>query len=312
MTQKEKYEMIINKLGLKEYYDKGFHGQGVKIASVESLKSEHGKKVYLTLKTYCEKAEVISFDDEYGISATGDQNTPDTINFPKFVSYCLENKVDIVTSSLNWQADEEIEKEAIKKLYEHGIIFLNCTPNKDITVTVGESDRACCIDKEVVGVSGLAMDIKGKLTWCDFANGNAVDVVSISENLPILYDADKFMSWSGNSAGTPLIAAMFAVLKSSGFKVNSKNVIDVIGKYSNDFDFEGMTYNHFIMPPIVSFTDIEEDTKNEISLYEEPSEWAKSSWVKAYEKGVLDGSNPQGNMTREMFAVVLDRLGLLK
>ena len=42
-----------------------------------------------------------------------------------------------------------------------------------------------------------------------------------------------------------------------------------------------------------------------------PSDWAAESWQKAVEKGVFDGTDPQGALTREMAAVVLDRLGLL-
>ena len=42
-----------------------------------------------------------------------------------------------------------------------------------------------------------------------------------------------------------------------------------------------------------------------------PGEWAKASFEKATAKGILDGTNPQGVVTREMMAVVLDRLGLL-
>ncbi len=42
-----------------------------------------------------------------------------------------------------------------------------------------------------------------------------------------------------------------------------------------------------------------------------PGEWAKASFEKATKKGILDGTNPQGVVTREMMAVVLDRLGLL-
>lgn len=41
-----------------------------------------------------------------------------------------------------------------------------------------------------------------------------------------------------------------------------------------------------------------------------PGTWAKSSWDKAVAKGILDGTNPQGAVAREMLAVVLDRLGL--
>ena len=41
------------------------------------------------------------------------------------------------------------------------------------------------------------------------------------------------------------------------------------------------------------------------------SDWAAAAWEKAVQKGILDGSAPQGNCTREMLATVLDRLGLL-
>ena len=43
-----------------------------------------------------------------------------------------------------------------------------------------------------------------------------------------------------------------------------------------------------------------------------PSSWAASSWAKAVSLGVVDGTSPQGNVTREQLAVILDRLGLLK
>ena len=37
----------------------------------------------------------------------------------------------------------------------------------------------------------------------------------------------------------------------------------------------------------------------------------ENPWEVACKKGILDGTNPQGNVTREMLAVILDRLGLL-
>lgn len=41
------------------------------------------------------------------------------------------------------------------------------------------------------------------------------------------------------------------------------------------------------------------------------SSWAADAWEKAKKAGVLDGTAPQGNLTREQFAVVLRRLGLV-
>ena len=44
---------------------------------------------------------------------------------------------------------------------------------------------------------------------------------------------------------------------------------------------------------------------------DKPADYAKEAWEAACKKGVLDGTSPQGNVTREMLAVILDRLGLL-
>lgn len=44
----------------------------------------------------------------------------------------------------------------------------------------------------------------------------------------------------------------------------------------------------------------------------EPSDYAKTAWKKAMDKGVFDGTNPKNNVTREQLAVILDRLGLIK
>lgn len=44
---------------------------------------------------------------------------------------------------------------------------------------------------------------------------------------------------------------------------------------------------------------------------DEPSKWAAAAWDKARRTGVMDGMAPRAPMTREMGAVVLDRLHLL-
>ena len=43
----------------------------------------------------------------------------------------------------------------------------------------------------------------------------------------------------------------------------------------------------------------------------ETSEWAAKAWEKAKTAGVFDGTSPQGPLSREQAALVLDRLGLL-
>ena len=50
---------------------------------------------------------------------------------------------------------------------------------------------------------------------------------------------------------------------------------------------------------------------NDTMPLDKASSWAEESWSKAVQKGVFDGTNPQGTVTREMLSVILDRLKLL-
>ncbi len=45
---------------------------------------------------------------------------------------------------------------------------------------------------------------------------------------------------------------------------------------------------------------------------EAADEWAKNEWVKAWDKGVMDGTRPRDTITRQEVAAILDRLGLLE
>lgn len=50
-------------------------------------------------------------------------------------------------------------------------------------------------------------------------------------------------------------------------------------------------------------------SKKEVAkVSDTPSSWAKEAWVWAKEKGLMDGKNPQGNVTREQLATILYRL----
>lgn len=54
-----------------------------------------------------------------------------------------------------------------------------------------------------------------------------------------------------------------------------------------------------------------EEDENMEDKYSDVASWAKEAWIKAVDKGILDGSRPEDNLTRQELAIVLDRLGLL-
>lgn len=42
-----------------------------------------------------------------------------------------------------------------------------------------------------------------------------------------------------------------------------------------------------------------------------PHDYAKEAWQAAVDAGIMDGTKPQSPLTREQFAVILQRLGLI-
>lgn len=70
------------------------------------------------------------------------------------------------------------------------------------------------------------------------------------------------------------------------------------GKTMDDFRADVKTY---LMTGKLPFGDSSES----------PSDYAKEAWNKAIKKGYVDGTNPQGNVTREMLMVIFDSMGQL-
>lgn len=102
-----------------------------------------------------------------------------------------------------------------------------------------------------------------------------------------------------------------AVLIEHGFHTNKEDVALLksadyreklaVAQCKGILDYLGIAYD--------GQDEAQEDDKD--TAAPEASAWAEEAWEKAVQKGVLDGSAPQGNCTREMLATVLDRLGLL-
>lgn len=101
-----------------------------------------------------------------------------------------------------------------------------------------------------------------------------------------------------------------AVLIEHGFHTNKEDVALLksadyrkklaVAQCKGILDYLGISYD--------GQDELEEETGKDTP---EPAAWAKEAWEKAVQKGILDGSAPQGNCTREMLATVLDRLGLI-
>lgn len=106
------------------------------------------------------------------------------------------------------------------------------------------------------------------------------------------------------------------------FLDNSTDV--VIGNTVEKQKLFGRAYAKAILEYLgIEYKEEEDMTKQEvIAIIEEyerakrqitqVSDWAKDGFQAATNSGVLDGTSPKGEVTREMLATVLDRLNLLQ
>lgn len=309
MTNKEHFENnVLEYFNIKEYFENGFKGKGIVVASVEGTGADsHGEDVKNTVLTYAPECTFISYNDTHEISATASYDG--FVNFPNFVKWCIDNKVDIVTSSLDWTCTDYREIKAIKELYDAGIIFCNCAGNNLRLITRDDINKTWDFDKEVITVGGVMFNINRRLSWSLFSKkgsnyGSAVDVCGIGNNTPT-YDLihQTWYNWTGTSAATPMVAGMLATYKSFNHKLDSKTVWNIIDKLTKTIDYKGYTHKILTLP------------KMEEEIIMEEKDWKEEFeevWDRATKLKVVDGTRKDDPITRNELVVILDRLGLLK
>lgn len=96
-----------------------------------------------------------------------------------------------------------------------------------------------------------------------------------------------------------------AVLLECGFHTNQEDVALLSDSAYRDKLAAGIANG------ILTYLGMDTVEQPESGEPDQPSPWAKEAWEKTVALGIFDGTNPQGNLTREQAAVVLDRLNLL-
>ena len=128
---------------------------------------------------------------------------------------------------------------------------------------------------------------------------------------------------SGTSFSSPALEGM-TVLVQQFFKEKTGKVLSSEAMYrflkdnTVDFWYDGKDnktgWGYIVLPDpatirVEDYIVTDEETEAKVAA---ASTWAQEAWRKAILKGITDGTNPQGDITREQVIVMLDRLGVLK
>lgn len=197
--------------------------------------------------------------------------------------------------------------------------YMNPLFNKSISTFIIENNN--CFIKEVqfiedsykYAVSGIPVIRDGKDVsfsrdvliqgWNGSELYNTKHIfIGLKENSKTIY----IIGYKSNSSNLILSSEVYNILK----KKNFYDVIKLDGGGSYYFKYNGnvidSTLENRRINAVICVKNAEKNSFNDV-----PSDWAEISWNKAINKGCIDGTNPKEPLTREMLAVILDRLNLL-
>jgi hypothetical protein len=128
---------------------------------------------------------------------------------------------------------------------------------------------------------------------------------------------------SGTSFSSPALEGMTALVQQffkekTGKALSSEAMYRFLKDNTVDFWYDGKDsktgWGYIVLPDpatirVEDYIVTNEEIEAKVAA---ASTWAQDAWRKAILKGITDGTNPQGDITREQVVVMLDRLGVLK
>ena len=104
------------------------------------------------------------------------------------------------------------------------------------------------------------------------------------------------------------IAKYFAALEKKPVSGWAQGHVDTVKERGI---MNGDTDGNFRPQDVITREEVAATLVNALGIGKEPSDWAKEAFEKATAAGIMDGTMPREALTREQFAVILDKLGLI-
>lgn len=190
----------------------------------------------------------------------------------------------------------------------------------DLVGLDGKAVHAPC--DATVGSSAIVPQSSGDLTW---QWGNYVRLDTADGLYIFLCHLDSRAVYPGQKVKR---GDVIGIMGNTGYSFGAHTHVeirDASGKSLNPcpfFEIPNKVGIYTVKKAVPTMTEPEEEDMTGKEIYEKlieyltslpESEWSQTegSWAKATEKGIVDGENPRGLLTREQFTAVLDRIGLI-
>lgn len=318
MTLKEKLKQIKKFLNIEHHVE----AKDIKWTSVECMNDdnwEHGGNVNDVVEeigmteNYSPMEDYVDIELDNGYSAFSINSEHD--NFIEFCDKCIANNVRLIVCSHEFGLTPERRKKLIE-LRDLGIIFLCASGNKGEEITYSDSEN-CNIDSTnvVFHVTSFYLDSNGKMCWGNHNYGNDIEMIAPTM-IPIDVDEDGILDENpnGTSFSAPCMLELLRMAIKLNDKINSKTLLDFLDKVGTDVTFNGYTYKYLIYNE-EKIKEFMKEELNDDKQVEEKKSWKTEfdeAWEKATEKGIVDGTRPNENITRNELVVILDRLHLIE
>lgn len=286
---------LLEYLGIMDYWRQGYKGKGITIASRESEKTEHGKKVAELLRTLVPESTIL-IDEDYN----------DEIN-----------DFDIYTTSLSFASDKLAKNvNKSKELYNQ---------NKFLVCAVGNnsSDSQTAISKNNFFQSIGACTLKDGVPKREYYS-------SVTDDIDFMCLTNFKLStgvFNGSSCAGPIFASMIDLIQCATLDklkriLTNTELLKLIKDNLIDLEEEGHDnktgHGLFILPKPWSidyskYSDEEEEEMPRYNTLEEIPDWGKTIVKKLMKLDLLKGDeNGKLDISHDMLRifVVEDRAGL--
>ena len=197
---------------------------------------------------------------------------------------------------------------------------LNWAPDKLAPIFIAQGARAdtgtnmrlaCNIIAELADVHVTTISLEPELVKCLRAGGIAIaNVDGDAGEKGVFSNAGHYIVVVGVKDNGDLLiydVGDYASKYASAYRaarVKREGELLVCSQATLDMDTKHRTPNYYLFWP--------KEDKPMTPETHTPAPWAKDAWEAATAAGILDGTYPQGPVTREQLAVILHRLGLVK